>query len=135
MQTAVLAAASAIGLFISVYFSAVYYGLVKYDSGIVPSFCRMDDRTCMRVVHHRHARILGLPNAVVGMIYYVAVLVITISPAPAAEAVLRYVSWLSVLFGIFLSYSLFFVIRAACILCLVSHLLNLIIALTLTIRS
>src|SRR5450759_2683863 len=66
------------GLGIALYFSSVYYGVIEADNRSIPSFCRMEKGACMRILDTPEAKVLGLPNSVLGVIYYVAILFIPI---------------------------------------------------------
>jgi uncharacterized membrane protein len=66
----VLILLSVVGLYISLYFSLVYYGLMGTRNRLVPAFCRMEEDACQLVVHHSDARVLGVPNSVLGAGYY-----------------------------------------------------------------
>ena len=40
------------GLGIALYFSLVYYRIVKADNKWIPSFCRMEKGACMRILRY-----------------------------------------------------------------------------------
>jgi uncharacterized membrane protein len=62
------------------------------------------------------------------------VLVLGVSLAsPLVEMFLRAVSWLTVAVAIYLTYSLFYKVRAMCQLCLASHLVSLLLSIILTL--
>lgn len=124
---------SVIGLYIAVYFTLVYYRLVDADSALVPSFCRMDEGTCQLVIRHPDARLSGLPNSLLGIGFYVLVLLVGLGAGGEVLFLfVRWVAWAAVLLAVYLVFSLFFRVKAICPLCLVSHGISLAIALVLT---
>ncbi len=124
---------SLVGLYISTYFTLVYYGKILPESRFIPSFCSLDEKTCQLVIFHPHARIFLLPNFVLGIVYYLLILLAIFSGnSSALSGIMLYVSWLTVIAAIFLSYSLFFVVRSICPLCLAAHGINILIACILT---
>ncbi len=124
------------GLLISLWFTLVTYGILPADARAVPQFCRMDDRSCASILHTPQARVFRIaPNAVFGTAWYgivIAVSLVSLSPLMMDIAVTA--SWLTVLLSAWLAWSLRFRLRTHCPLCYTSHLLNLGIALTLSLR-
>jgi uncharacterized membrane protein len=126
---------AAVGLYIAAYFTLVYYGLLAANTKLMPSICRLEERTCQTVLGTKYARLFGAPNSLLGVLYYAAVIVILAgdwSAAPVGVALLV-TAWFTVAVGLFLIYSLFFIIRIPCPLCLVGHAINLALALLLTL--
>ena len=130
-----LIALSLVGLLISGYFTAVAYRWVPPDVRWIPSFCRMDEKTCASIVFTPEARVFFVPNSALGLLFYLAIMAGSIfgwiygpAPLPAAYVV---ASALTVSLGVYLSYALLFVNRVACPLCFTSHGINLIIFLVL----
>lgn len=123
-----------IGFYIAAYFTLVYYGRLVPDTRFMPSVCRLEERTCQTVLNTRSARVFGVPNSLLGALYYAAVIVI-ISGGRAGGvigAAVVIVSWITVALGCYLIYALFFIIRIPCPLCLAGHTINLLLALLLT---
>ncbi|MBI2956016.1 MAG: vitamin K epoxide reductase family protein [Acidobacteria bacterium] len=57
------------GAGISLHFVRAYYGQV--ESPAVPAaLCRRDEQTCMTILRTPYARLLGVPNAVLGLGFY-----------------------------------------------------------------
>jgi uncharacterized membrane protein len=129
-----LAFLSLLGLLISTYFTAVAYRWVSPQTPWVPSFCRMGERTCASIVDSPRARLLGVPNSVLGQLFYTALLASLVTgrlwASPYYQGILA-ASAATVALGLFLSYSLLFVTRVPCVLCFTSHILNLCIFLLL----
>jgi uncharacterized membrane protein len=137
MIDSVLLLCTLIGLSISTYFTAIAYRWIQPDSEWIPNFCRMGEKTCASIVFTPRARVLGLPNSVLGQFFYMALLVGI--PIGILEALAYYwlylaASLLTVLLGLYLSYSLLFITKVRCKLCLTSHGLNVIIFLILLVR-
>ena len=127
-------ALAATGLYIAAYFTLVYYGLIGANTRLMPSVCRLEQRTCQTVLGTRYARVFGVPNSLLGVLYYltvIAVLLMGWTAAPVSGAVIA-VAWFTVVLGLYLAYSLFFVIRIPCPLCLTGHSINLALAVLLT---
>jgi uncharacterized membrane protein len=136
MQARILIAAlSAAGLYISIYFTLVYYGMIQAENSIMPAFCSMKEHTCQSVLNTRFARVFGVPNSLLGVIYYFLILVLLFANLPFDPVLLNtlmVVAWFNVALGIYLTYSLFFIIKTPCRLCLASHVINLALALLFT---
>ncbi|MEK6303985.1 MAG: vitamin K epoxide reductase family protein [Acidobacteriota bacterium] len=126
---------AAVGLYIAAYFVAVYYGVLEASTRLMPRVCRLEERTCQTVLHTPYARVFGVPNSVPGVLYYVAVIVLLATGwgVGAIGVTLVAVAWFTVLLGFFLAYSLLFIIRIPCPLCLTAHTINLALALLLTL--
>ena len=128
---------SIIGLTISTYFTAVAYRWIRADEKWIPAFCRMAEQTCASIVFTPQARVFGLPNSVLGQIFYVAIIVgvpLGLVAQPLLWCLYLLASLGTVGLGIYLSYSLLFVTRVPCKLCFTSHGLNAIIFVLLLAR-
>ncbi len=124
---------SGIGLYISVYFTLVYYKLVDANTKVVPSFCRMDEGTCQLVIRHPDARLSGLPNSVLGIGFYALVMLVGFGvDGTVLFLLVKWIAWVTVLLAVYLVYSLFFRVKVVCPLCLVSHAVSVVIAVLLT---
>lgn len=131
-----LTIASVIGLYISLYFTLVLYKVITPRAPVVPGFCRLDESTCHRVVHHPDARVFGIPNSVMGIVYYVLVLFFSLSTsAQVIGPTLMYASWVTVALAIYLTYSLTLKLSVLCPLCLVCHGTNILVAVVLTLNN
>ena len=126
---------SVIGLMISSYFTAVAYRWVQPDVRWIPAFCRIDEQTCASIVFTPQARVFALPNSLLGQLFYVALIAGTFFnwiTGPESIATLYIAaSTVTVILGMYLSYSLLFINRVACPLCFTSHGINLVIFLVL----
>jgi uncharacterized membrane protein len=128
-------ALATVGLYIAAYFTLVYYGIVSASTKLMPTVCQLEERSCQTVLGTRYARVFGVPNSLLGVFYYLTVILLLLvgwTTGPIATATIA-VAWFTVALGIFLAYSLFFIIKIPCPLCLTGHTINLLLALLLTI--
>jgi len=123
-----------VGLYISTYFTLVYYGILSAESRFVPQVCRLEERTCQTVLSTPYARVLGLPNSLLGILYYVSTLAILFGGwlVGAVGLAVVVLAWFTVALGAYLVYALLFIIRIPCPLCLTSHVINVVLAFLLT---
>lgn len=120
----------ATGILISGYFIGVTYRWVKPDTRWIPPVCRMGEDSCAFVVFTPQARVFGPPNAVLGLLFYVVLALVAMGGAldePWVRMVMLAAGGVTVALGLFLTYSLLFVIRVRCVLCLASHVVNLVL--------
>lgn len=117
------------GLIISVYFALVYHGRVEPDTRWIPRICRMEKGTCDTILHTRDAKVLGVPNFYPGLLFYITVLGVTISPDAIGDrmVLIRTASGMTVILGIYLTYSLLRRVKANCVFCFASHTINLVL--------
>ncbi|HEY8477782.1 MAG TPA: vitamin K epoxide reductase family protein [Chloroflexota bacterium] len=127
-----------VGLYIALYFTLVTYRVLRPDTRLVPFFCRMEEGVCASIVTSPYARaLLGVPNSLLGVVYYAALLVgvaTGLLAHPVLLTALRVVALLTVALGVYLTHALLFVLRTPCPLCLASHAINLALALLLLAR-
>ena len=119
-----------IGFLISSYFTVLSLNWLDPADSRIPSLCRLGQQTCNRVIFSPRARVFGVPNSLLGQLFYVAILIGTVSRLLFVEPfyfLFLSASFLTVLLAIYLSYSLLFLTRIRCFLCFTSHLINLII--------
>jgi uncharacterized membrane protein len=132
-----LTACSGLGLLISLYFNLVYYGIIGPDQWFIPRVCRMEEGVCHYIIHTSEAKALGVPNFVLGIIYYCSLIMLNVIEIQKHELLYQIVSALSVgvvLLGGYLTYALLFKLRTNCVLCFTSHGLNFVIMILLIIR-
>jgi uncharacterized membrane protein len=138
MLIAILVLLPILGFLISIYFTAVSYRWIQADATWIPSFCRMGERTCAAIVFTPRARLLGVPNSILGQFFYMAILAGLWGDFLFTKPLYYFylfASLLTVLMGLYLSYSLLFITRAPCKLCFTSHGINLIIFLILITQT
>ena len=129
-MTLALVALAAIGLLIASYFTAVAYGWMRAEARWIPRFCRLGEATCASIVFTPQARVFGVPNSLLGQVYYASLLAGV--PAGALDEPWLRGAWLAaslatVGLGAYLTWSLVFVTRVACGLCFTSHGINAVI--------
>ena len=134
MKSILLLLLSIAGMFVAAYFALVFYGVMRPDTPLVPKFCRLGEQSCSLIIHHPDACLFGIPNALLAIGYYLAVMVYVTAghPAPLTQP-LMYASWLTVAVAAYLVYSLAFRIKILCPMCLVGHGINIVISLLLTV--
>ena len=120
---------SIIGFLISSYFTAVSYRWIRPDEKWIPAFCRLGERTCATIVFTPRARVFGLPNSVLGQVFYAALVIGALTGLFECGVLNLYLlaSVVTVLLGMYLTYSLLFLTRVPCKLCFTSHFINLVI--------
>ena len=128
---------SLIGFLISSYFTAVSYRWIRPDEKWIPAFCRLGERTCATIVFTPRARVFGLPNSVLGQVFYAALVIGVLTGQFEGGPLNLYLlaSLVTVVLGAYLTYSLLFLTRVPCKLCFTSHFINLVIfIMLLTLR-
>ena len=141
-------ALSLAGLANSVYFTFAYYGRVKKSRWIPEILCAREGSSCVTVVQTPYARVFGVPNSLLGILYYVALigwfflpnawLVVhgwTIPLARAALWLLLPVSAATVALGFYLVYALRRILHIDCPLCYTAHAINLAIFVLLLLSN
>ncbi len=134
---AAVMALAVVGLGISTYFTGVAYRWMRPDTRWIPAFCRMGERTCASIVFTPRARVFGLPNSVLGQLFYLALLAglpLGLLDRPALFLLYLGASLATVALAVFLTYSLLFITRVPCVLCFTSHGINTVILLLLILR-
>ncbi|CUT04593.1 vitamin K epoxide reductase family protein [Candidatus Chrysopegis kryptomonas] len=120
---------STFGFYISLYFTLVNFNLIHPLKFPIPSVCKLSENACQLIIKTKYARLFGLPNFVYGLIYYLGLIVFVISGASGYIKILvQIVSALVVVLGIYLSYVLVRILKVSCVLCFLSHFVNLLIA-------
>ena len=126
-----------IGFGISSYFTGVAYHWVRPDTVWIPAICRMGEQTCATIVFTPRARVFGVPNSVLGLLFYATLGTVTMSGGldeTLVRVVLLCAGGVTVLLGLYLTYSLLFVTRVNCVLCFTSHAINLVLFVVLLWR-
>jgi uncharacterized membrane protein len=131
-------ALSVVGLLDSMYFLLVQIGVLRPDTRLVPRFCRMSPGTCASIVRVPDAAVLGPPNSVLGVAYYLAAL--GLSVARLATGKWWFLPWLAAAsavaaaISLYLAWRLIFRIRVPCPLCFAAHAANWAIAVALALQ-
>lgn len=120
---------SALGFLISLYFVLIYRGIVKGSKTLVPEeVC--SEKKCSSLLKTVFARALGVPNFYLGVLYYVLIFSATFTPY-LSHPLFLILAWWVLAFSVYLAFALMFRLKTACWLCYASHLLNIVIALSL----
>lgn len=70
----ILLGLASVGFALSVYFTAAYFGsAATVLPGVPGALCREEEGSCLTVLQTPYARLLGVPNAVVGLLFYLLV--------------------------------------------------------------
>lgn len=130
-----IVAFAALGLYISAYFTLLTYRVIDATAAWVPRVCRLDEGACTAVIDTRAARLIGgVPNALFGVAYYVVLFVVALGGGltkPGVVVPLAFVSLLTVVMAMYLLYELYVVMRVSCILCVIAHGANVLLAVLL----
>jgi uncharacterized membrane protein len=125
---ATLALLAGVGVLISLYFVLVHHKLIRPDARFVPNVCRMDEETCGTILLRPEARLLGIPNFYLGFVYYGLALSMVFS---GTELLLLDPAGAAAIMSGWLAFALLVRLKINCILCFVSHSINLLMLLLL----
>ena len=114
-----------VGLWISVYFTGVYYKWFPPHVAWIPRVCQLKEETCITVLGTPRAKLFGIPNSVFGIALYLYLLAAWIFPFP--QPLTLFLLAIALLRSIFLAYSLLFITKIPCPLCFTGHVINLIL--------
>lgn len=133
MEQFVLLVLALAGILISVYFTGVYYGLLKSNVWWMPAVCQMDEKSCQSIIQTPEARVFGVPNFVLGLVFYILVILTTIGNFEGFlfELVLAGALF-TVILAVYLVYSLRVKLKTDCVLCYTAHVINTLIAIILS---
>jgi len=120
----VVSVLSVIGLWISIYFTGVFYQWFKPSVFWMPAVCQLKEATCMNVLGTPRAKIFGIPNSAFGIAIYTYIL-LDLFWFPGIIGLI--LLGLALLRSIYLAYSLIYVTKIPCPLCFTSHGINLIL--------
>lgn len=112
---------SAAGLWISVYFTSVFYSWTRPDVFWLPRFCRLEESACQTILKTPEAAMFGVPNSVFGIALY-AYLMFGFKWFPPWDAFGMLV--LAAARSVYLAYRLLVVLKTSCFLCFASHVIN-----------
>ncbi len=119
-----------VGLWISVYFTGVYYKWFRPEVFWVPQVCRLDEKSCLNVLDTPRAKIFGIPNSLFGIFVYSFLIIAGASFSELSCLLLTF----ALIRSVYLAYSLIFVTRIPCKLCFTSHAINLALFLIYVLR-
>jgi uncharacterized membrane protein len=122
------------GLVNALYFTLAYFGRVKNSRWVPEILCAREGSSCVTVVQTPYARVFGVPNSLLGILYYVAVIIWVAlrdpiaTTVPAAAIPLRGLliaaSGLTVALGFYLIFALRRRLHVDCPLCYTAHGIN-----------
>jgi len=139
MLPAAIVILALVGLLISLYFTFAYYGRIKKARWVPEVFCAREGSSCVTVVQTRYARVFGVPNSLLGIVYYVLLITgavtdwsyginvyisIAHSVIPFMAGVLILLSAGTVALGFHLIYALRRILHTDCPLCYTAHAIN-----------
>jgi len=122
MISILIIALSVIGLWISFYFTGVYYNWFSPYVPWIPKVCQVPEKGCATIVRSPRAKLFGIPTATFGLFVYTYLIVdVFLFPPLLGFFLLSAASLRSV----YLTYSLLYVTKVSCPLCFTSHAINL----------
>ena len=125
------------GLVNAFYFTFAYYGRIKKARWVPAMLCAREGSSCVTVVQTPYARVFGVPNSLLGILYYLALIGwgfcgesvgprVVVGGHEVAVSTLALVaaSAGTVLLGFYLIYSLIEKLHTHCPLCYLGHAIN-----------
>jgi len=147
VQTLVLLLAFA-GLIDAAYFTLAYYGRIKRARWVPQILCASERSSCVTVVKTPYARVFGVPNSLLGIIYYAALIWWAALGGPVGlmfyiggyhvlriRGLLVLASIVTVALGAYLVYALRRKLGVNCPLCYAAHAINLALMVLLIISA
>lgn len=121
-----------VGLLDSVYYTLIHYGYMSLGSPLVPIICDKQAGACRTVATSSWASLLGMPNSIFGIGYYLLAMLAAGVRMKAGEwpyhNALKVISIAAAFFSIYLAWALMFRVRALCPLCITAQAINVILA-------
>jgi uncharacterized membrane protein len=129
---------SLVGLANALYFTFAYYGRIKKARWVPEILCAREGSSCVTVVQTPYARVFGVPNSLLGIIYYLLLIVTAFKSWLIPFGVgfrgyfvlvntlqlLTVASVITVLLGFYLIYALRRKLHTHCPLCYLGHAIN-----------
>lgn len=140
---------SLVGLWDALYFTFAYYGRVKKSRWVPEILCAREGSNCVTVVQTPYARVFGVPNSLLGAIYYVTLIAWSIFGVASGTDLYFHLtdfilnplslfilaSAITVVLGFYLIYSLIYKLHTHCPLCYTAHAINLALLVLLVLAS
>jgi uncharacterized membrane protein len=132
------------GLADSLYFTFAYYGRTRKARWVPKILCAREGSSCVTVVQTPYARVFGVPNSLLGILYYVAVMLWLLWPASvlgveeyahlflSLTRALLLTSAATVVLGFYLVHALRRKLHVDCPLCYTAHVINVLLFILLT---
>jgi uncharacterized membrane protein len=134
---------SLVGLLNALHFALAYYGRVRKARWVPQRLCAREGSNCVVVVRTIYARVFGLPNSLLGIVYYIVLIGWVLAGGgqafaaggaawlPGAWWLLIVASGVAVLMGFYLIHALWRILGVHCPLCYAAHAINLALMLLL----
>ena len=137
-----ICALALVGLADSLYFTLAYYGRIRKARWVPEILCAREGSACVTVVQTPYARVFGVPNSLLGIVYYVLLIAgamenwsfgnnlyvhFTRFAVPVGMVILVLISTGTVLLGFYLVYALRRKLHVDCPLCYTAHAINVLI--------
>ena len=134
-----ICALALVGLADSLYFTLAYYGRIRKARWIPEILCAREGSACVTVVQTPYARVFGVPNSLLGIVYYVLLIAGAMENwtfgvnfdfhfarvvVPFGMAILILISAGTILVGFYLVYALRRKLHVDCPLCYTAHAIN-----------
>jgi uncharacterized membrane protein len=134
-------ALSVLGLADALYFTFAYYGRVRKSRWVPQVLCAREGSSCATVVQTPYGRIFGVPNSLLGIIYYVLLAFWAVAGQSArlvvqvnmTSYILTFTDLLiaagavTVLLGFYLIFALRRILHTDCPFCYAAHAINLLL--------
>jgi len=149
LTLALICILSVAGLALSLYFTFAYYGRIKKARWVPAILCAREGSSCVTVVQTPYARVFGVPNSLLGIVYYLLVISLVLRGmrkpidvvllrtyliiAPVPVLILPGVA--TVLLGFYLIYALRRKLHIDCPLCYTAHAINAALLVLLILRT
>ena len=136
---AVICVLSLVGLADALYFTFAYYGRIKKARWVPEILCAREGSSCVTVVQTPYARVFGVPNSLLGIVYYLLLIAgamenwsfginlyvhFTYFVVPFGMALLILISAGTTILGFYLIYALRRKLHVDCPLCYTAHAIN-----------
>ena len=136
---AVICVLSLAGLADSLYFTFAYYGRIRKARWVPEILCARESSSCVTVVQTPYARVFGVPNSLLGIVYYLLLIAgavgnwsfginvyvhLTRAVYPLGLVILIIVSAGTTVLGFYLIYALRRKLNVDCPLCYTAHAIN-----------
>jgi uncharacterized membrane protein len=127
------------GLADSLYFTFAYYGRIRKARWVPEILCARDGSSCVTVVQSPYARVFGVPNSLLGIVYYLLLIAGALGNWPFFRIdlyihniyvvsfgmrLLILISAGTIILGFYLIYALRRKLHVDCPLCYTAHAIN-----------
>ena len=141
MLRAAVAVLSLAGLADAFYFTFAYYGRVRKSRWVPEVVCAREGSSCVTVVRTPYGSVFGLPNSLLGIVYYLLLLMWALAWHSATLSFRVGMIYFSITFtdtliaagavtvalGFYLVYALRRILRTDCPFCYAAHALNVVL--------